>query len=224
MNDILIAEGLHKVFHNGKKYVHAVNGVDLRIEKARISAIFGPSGAGKSTLLHMLGGLDRPDKGRVLIDNAEIYKLSDKDRSNIRNKKIGFVFQFYHLLSEFTALENVLLPAMVSGIDKNVAARRAEGLLSELGLKNRQEHKPNQLSGGERQRVAIARALINKPELVLCDEPTGNLDSKTSEEIRELIWALRDKEGVAFLIVTHEAEITKSADSVYRIKDGILEK
>ena len=223
MNEILQAKGLKKAFYNGRKTISAVNGVDIEIEKAKVFAVLGPSGSGKSTLLHILGGLDRPDRGNVVLDGIDIYKLSDRERALVRNRRIGFVFQSYHLLSEFDALENVLLPAMIYGKDLRFAEMRAKELLSSIGLKDREAHKPNQLSGGERQRVAIARALINNPDIVLCDEPTGNLDSETGKGICDLIWMLSKEQGKAFLVVTHEPEIAKRADRVYKIRDGVME-
>ncbi|MFH0763702.1 MAG: ABC transporter ATP-binding protein [Candidatus Omnitrophota bacterium] len=218
------AENLHKTYRNGPKDVRAVDGVSVGIEKAKTTAIIGPSGAGKSTLLHLLGGLDKPTSGKVFVDSVDIYKLSDKDRAAVRNARIGFVFQFYHLLPEFTALENVMLPGLISTgaiRDTRYAIQgRAKELLKSVGLSGRAGHKPGELSGGESQRVAIARALINEPEILLCDEPTGNLDSKNSESIYDLLFHAKAESGAALVIVTHDDSISKKSDHVIRIKDG----
>jgi lipoprotein-releasing system ATP-binding protein len=196
--------------------------------------ILGPSGAGKSTLLHLLGCLDKPTSGSVLLDGLDIYSFSDKERSRIRNTRIGFIFQFYHLLPEFTVLENVMLPAMIKGhgpgakIPGSTAMgqgirERAKEILKSVGLEHRMTHRPGELSGGESQRVAIARALINGPEVLLCDEPTGNLDSKTSESIYELLFGLKTKSNTALVIVTHNESIAAKTDEVVRLKDGKAE-
>jgi len=217
-------ENLHKIYRIGHKDVHAVNGLDLHIQKSTTTAIIGPSGAGKSTLLHLMGGLDKPTSGRVLIDGKNVYKLSDRARARIRNARIGFVFQFYHLLPEFTALENVVMPALImgsgSGAPRIELRRKALGLLKLVGLEDRAGHRPGELSGGESQRVAIARALINEPEILLCDEPTGNLDSKTSESIYELLLGLKTRPGMALVVVTHDEKFSAKANHVIRIKDG----
>ena len=227
MNDALIcAKDLHKHYMSGTRQVRAVNGVSLDIRRGRSLAIVGPSGAGKSTLLHVLGGLDDPTSGKVFIDGTDLYKLPDSDRSKIRNERIGFVFQFYHLLPEFTVLENVMLPAMIMCQSVKVSKcqrdikQRAVDLLEAVGLKSRVTHRPNELSGGESQRAAIARALINGPEILLCDEPTGNLDSKTSESVYELLFALKEISKTALVIVTHDEKISSRTDDLIRIKDG----
>jgi lipoprotein-releasing system ATP-binding protein len=214
------ARNLHKIYNNGTKELHVLKGIDLRVEKGHIVSIFGPSGAGKSTLLHLLGGLDRPTEGKVYLDGVDLYNISDEGRAKIRNERIGFVFQFYHLLPEFSALENVFLPGLISGKKKKDLVKRAEQLLENVGLKDRIKHKPNQLSGGEQQRVAIARALMNEPELLFCDEPTGNLDSETGRQICELLWLLNDQRKKTFIIVTHEEIIAKEADKIIHIYDG----
>lgn len=225
MSDIFLAgKDLHKNYKRGIKEVKAANGISLHLKKGSSVGIVGPSGAGKSTLLHLLGGLDTPSAGGVYFNGIDIYKLSDKERSVIRNNRIGFVFQFYHLLPEFTALENVMMPAFISGLSvrgKTPEIReRAEGLLKSVGLKDRAGHRPGELSGGESQRVAIARALINAPEVLLCDEPTGNLDSKSSESIYELLFDLRAKTNMALVIVTHDEKISLRTEEIVRIKDG----
>jgi lipoprotein-releasing system ATP-binding protein len=201
----------------GGKVVHAVDKVSFDLKSGASLCVLGASGAGKSTLLQMLGGLDFPTTGNVMLDGIDIYKLSDKERARIRNRRIGFVFQFYHLLPEFSAIENVMLPAMIGR--RNVKDK-AVGILKSVGLTGRAAHKPGELSGGESQRVAIARALINDPEILLCDEPTGNLDSATSGAIYQLLFDIKSKSGTALVIVTHDENLSKRADSVLRLKDG----
>lgn len=220
----LEATGLHKAYHNGNKELKVLRGIDLSIDKGKFIAIVGPSGAGKSTLLHILGGLDVPTRGRVIFETRDIYRLSDSELSGLRNERIGFVFQFYHLLSEFTVLENVLMPVMVSRHSSVVRDPKEEALelLKEVGLSERTAHFPNQLSGGEQQRVAIARALMNKPALLLCDEPTGNLDSKTGEEIVSLLRKINRQNQMTVVLVTHNQELAKSAEVIYHLKDGAL--
>lgn len=221
---ILTAERLYKVYRNGLKEVMAVNGVSLEIKKASAVAIVGPSGAGKSTLLHLLGGLDEPTSGEVAIEGADIYKLSDKERAKARNEKIGFVFQFYNLLPEFTALENVMLPALIKMKDARRRIQdvkeRAIDILKRVGLEDRMVHKPSELSGGEAQRVAIARAIINEPDVLLCDEPTGNLDSRNSESIYQLLFNLKSKSDMALVIVTHDEKIRERMSATIRLVDG----
>lgn len=218
----LMIEAVHKTYRSGLKDVRAVNGIDMEMKRGKSLAIIGPSGAGKSTLLHILGGLDRPTSGKIRLDGVDIYKLPDSQRAKIRNERIGFVFQFYHLLPEFTALENVMLPALIEKDHRPKLGlrKRAEESLKSVGLKDRMNHRPGELSGGESQRVAIARAIINEPEILLCDEPTGNLDSKTSESIYELLFGLRSKSNTALVIVTHDENISKQVDETIRIRDG----
>lgn len=225
MNDtILTTKKLHKIYKNGLKEVRAVNGIDLEIRKGGSLSIIGPSGAGKSTLLHLLGGLDRPTSGEVLLDGVNIYKMPDAEKARIRNKRIGFVFQFYHLLPEFNVLENVILPALIKGQGAGVKGQemkeKAKDVLEAVGLDDRINHKPSELSGGEAQRVAIARALINDPEILLCDEPTGNLDSKNSELIYRLLFDLKSKANMSLVIVTHDEGISSKTEATIRIKDG----
>lgn len=222
---LIKTKNLHKVYKDGKRNLHVLKGIGLSLEAGEVVAIIGPSGAGKSTLLHILGGLDEPTEGDVLFDGIDLYAIGDNKRSLIRNKRIGFVFQFYHLLPEFSAVENVVMPALIQSLDGNYKRRlweRAEGLLKSVGLKNRVNHRPSELSGGEAQRVAIARALINTPDIVFCDEPTGNLDSKNSELILELISHLNRKRNQTFLIVTHNEELANFAKRVMHIRDGVL--
>jgi len=216
---MLKSKGIHKIYKNGKRDLQVLQGIDLEVKKGESLAVVGPSGAGKSTLLHILGGLDRPTEGKVFLDDVDFYRLPDKEISRLRNQKIGFVFQFYHLLPEFTALENTLMPALIKG--KNVK-HRAEDLLQSFGLGDRLHHRPSELSGGERQRVAIARALVNSPDILLCDEPTGNLDSKMGEEILRILFGLNKKDNTTVVIVTHDRGIAKHSDSVLEIKDGKL--
>ncbi|MFA5143945.1 MAG: ABC transporter ATP-binding protein [Candidatus Omnitrophota bacterium] len=220
---VIAARDIRKIYSNDGKEVRAVDGVSVNLKASRSLAIAGPSGAGKSTFLHILGGLDRPTSGHVVLDNADIYKLPDRERARIRNTKIGFVFQFYHLLPEFTALENVMMPLLMKHEIRNTKyeiRERAAGALKLVGLAKRLNHKPSELSGGESQRVAIARAVINSPELLLCDEPTGNLDSKTSESIYELLFGLEKTLGVALAIVTHDENLSRKTDDILRLKDG----
>ncbi len=197
-----------------------LRGVDIHINKGEIVSIVGSSGAGKSTLLHILGTLDRADKGSVIIEGVRVEELSQKKLAAFRNRHIGFVFQFHHLLPEFTALENVCIPGWISGAPKKQVSERAKELLSTLGLINRMENKPNQLSGGEQQRVAVARALINNPSVVMADEPTGNLDSANAKELHDLFIDLRKKMNQTFLIVTHNEELATMSDRVLHMKDG----
>lgn len=216
------AKGLRKSYVSGAKRLEVLKGVDLMSGRGKITAILGPSGAGKSTLLHLLGGLDAPSAGEVLIDGINIYSISEKERARLRNKKLGFVFQFYHLLPEFNALENVILPLWISGDNGKDARKKGTNVLNIVGLGERLSHRPGQLSGGEQQRVAIARALINDPEVLLCDEPTGNLDSETGRNIIELLWDLNVRRKTTMIIVTHDAQIAERAETVLRIKDGII--
>jgi len=219
---LLKAIDLHKTYFNGKAPLHVLKGANLEINRADLLAVIGPSGAGKSTLLHLLGGLDTPSKGKVVLDGKELYGIGERQRAKIRNEKMGFVFQFYHLLGEFTALENVLLPGLILKVRGKELKRRAQELLEEVGLGMRMNHRPSQLSGGEQQRVALARALINEPDIVFCDEPTGNLDSENGERILELILKLNKTKGRAFVIVTHEERIVERVDKRVYIRDGVV--
>ena len=209
---------IHKSF--GK--LHVLKGVDLHVQKGEIVSIVGKSGAGKSTLLHILGTLDRTDSGQIIINGEDISGLSQKKLSVFRNRNVGFVFQFHHLLPEFTALENVCIPAFIARQTESEARKRAEELLDYLGLSERLTHKPSQLSGGEQQRVAVARALINNPAIVFADEPSGNLDSASSQDLHQLLFRLRDDFQQTFIIVTHNDELAGLSDRRLEMKDGIL--
>lgn len=210
------ANKLNKSYGN----LHVLKDVDLHILPSEIVALVGASGAGKTTLLQIVGTLDKADSGSVLINNREITSLNDKEISKFRNKEIGFVYQFHHLLSEFTALENVMLPALIAKTDRKQAEQKAKELLNTLQIYDRTSHKPNQLSGGEQQRVAVARALINSPSIVLADEPSGNLDSKNARELHEFFFRLRESYKQTFLIVTHNEELAKMSDRKIEMQDG----
>lgn len=203
--------------------LEVLKGIDLSIQKGEVVSIVGPSGAGKTTLLQIIGTLDRPDSGSVCIDGIDITQLSQKKLSDFRNRHIGFVFQFHQLLPEFTAIENIMIPAYIAGVSSKEAHKRAEELLQFMGLANRAKHKPNELSGGEKQRVAVARALINNPDVILADEPSGSLDSKNKEELHQLFFDLRDKYGQTFVIVTHDEQLASITDRTIHMRDGLLE-
>lgn len=209
-----------KNIHKRYGTVEVLKGVDVAINKGEVVAIVGPSGSGKSTLLHILGTLDKADTGTVNMNNTEINSLNGKKLAAFRNKHIGFVFQFHHLLPEFSALENVCIPGWLAGRNKAEVKTEAERLLTMLGLSHRMENKPNQLSGGEQQRVAVARALINKPDIIFADEPTGNLDSANAKELHQLFFDLRKQFNQTFLIVTHNEELAQLSDRVLYMKDG----
>jgi lipoprotein-releasing system ATP-binding protein len=213
---MLKASGIYKNYGP----LAVLKGVDIEIAKGEIVSIAGSSGAGKSTLLHILGTLDRADKGEIYIDNTAVFTLNSKKMASFRNKHIGFVFQFHHLLPEFTALENVCVPGWIAGRKTKEVVEKALSLLELLGLRNRAEHKPGELSGGEQQRVAVARALINNPSIVMADEPTGNLDSANAKELHNLFIDLRDRLRQTFLIVTHNEELAKLSDRTLHMKDG----
>lgn len=221
---ILKADNIHKSYHQETNSLHVLKGISLNIKEGEVVAIVGPSGAGKSTLLHILGGLDEPDEGKVVLEEENIYKLNDRKRAVLRNQKISFIFQFYHLLPEFNALENVLLPLLVKENLVNPDKFKSKGLdlLERVGLKQRAGHKPHQLSGGEQQRVAIARALINTPRIILCDEPTGNLDSESGQKVIELLMDLNKKNKQALAIVTHDEGLSAQAHRTVHIHDGKL--
>lgn len=220
---LLSARNIHRKFQLGKdKHLPVLKGVSLDINDAEIAAIVGPSGAGKSTLLHILGMIDRPDEGEVLLDGRQIFGMKESELAAIRNKEIGFIFQFHHLLPEFTALENVAIPSLIAGNSLSAASERAAALLEDVGLQGRLHHKPNELSGGEQQRVAVARALMNSPRLILADEPSGNLDSENAAALHSMIVRLREKYRQAFVIVTHNKEFSAMADRVIMLVDGMI--
>ena len=213
------ATGIRKSYGS----LEVLKGIDLHIDKKEIVSIVGASGAGKSTLLHIIGTLDKADKGQLVIDGTEVNKLSDTALATFRNKRIGFVFQFHHLLPEFTAIENICIPAYIAGTSKKESTEKAMKLLEYLNLTQRKDHKPSELSGGEQQRIAVARALINEPAVVLADEPSGNLDSKSAQELHQLFFRLRDEMGQTFVIVTHNPELAAMSDRTIAIKDGSVE-
>ena len=223
MTIILGVKDVKKSYRMGKVLVPALRGVSFEVEEGELVTIFGPSGSGKSTLLHLIGCLDRPDEGEILIDGANVLKMSDDELAELRLKKIGFVFQFFNLLPRLTALKNVQLPLTIAGASEGEALEKAEEMLRLVGLEARMNHKPFELSGGEQQRVAIARALINNPKIVLADEPTGNLDTKTGWEIIQLMKKLNEDKGQTFVVVTHDPHISETADRIIYLKDGLVE-
>ena len=204
--------------------LEVLKGIDLDIERGKVVSIVGPSGAGKTTLLQIMGTLDKADSGSINIDGVDVMKLSDAKRSAFRNKHMGFVFQFHQLLPEFTALENVMMPALIGGTSRREAKKRAEELLAFMGLSDRASHKPSELSGGEKQRVAVARALVNKPDVVFADEPSGSLDTQNKQELHRLFFDLRDRLGQTFVIVTHDEQLADLADRKICMRDGLIEK
>jgi len=203
--------------------LEVLKGVDLQISKGEVVSIVGPSGAGKTTLLQIMGTLDDPDHGSVSINGTVVSEMKEKELASFRNKNIGFVFQFHQLLPEFTALENIMIPAFIAGVSSKEAQVRAEEILCFMGLKERASHKPNELSGGEKQRVAVARALINNPSVILADEPSGSLDSRNKEELHQLFFDLRDKFGQTFVIVTHDETLAKITDRTIHLLDGNIQ-
>lgn len=222
MQEIIRIEGLTKFYRIGEEIIKALNGVDLSINKNEYVALMGPSGSGKSTIMNIIGCLDTPTNGRYFLNGPDVAKLADNDLAEIRNKEIGFVFQTFNLLPRYSALDNVALPLVYAGISKDERTKLAKEALHQVGLGERMSHKPNELSGGQRQRVAVARALVNKPSIILADEPTGNLDTKTSHEIMNLFEEIH-KAGNTIIIVTHEEDIAQMAHRIVRMRDGVVE-
>jgi len=220
MSSLLEVRGIYKSYGIGAGKVEVLKGIDLTVEAGDTVALVGPSGAGKSTLLHIMGTIDRPSTGAVLFDGKDICALSDQPLATFRNRSIGFVFQFHHLLPEFTALENVSMPLLIGGEKKAFAEEKARALLDDVGLSHRITHRPGELSGGEQQRVAIARALVRSPRLLLADEPTGNLDMKTSEEVHALLYSIQRQSGISLVIVTHNEQLAAGMGRTVRIVDG----
>ncbi|MCZ6502837.1 MAG: lipoprotein-releasing ABC transporter ATP-binding protein LolD [Gammaproteobacteria bacterium] len=220
---VLQATGLKKSYDQGDKTIRVLDGIDLEIYRGERVAIVGLSGSGKSTLLHLLAGLDNADSGQVFIGGEDIANLDEKSLCQVRNKTLGFVYQFHYLMSEFTAIENVAMPLMIGNVNKKTANATASEVLGKVGLKNRLEHRPGQLSGGERQRVAIARALVTRPQCVLADEPTGNLDEKTAEEVNQLLLDLSHELDMSFVIVTHNHDLANRMDRILVLHNGLIE-
>jgi lipoprotein-releasing system ATP-binding protein len=218
---MLRLEDIKKSYDTGSDRLEVLCGVDLTVGEGEIVAIVGPSGVGKSTLLHIMGALDVPTSGKVYVRDTDVFAMSEMERAAFRNKTVGFVFQFHHLLRELTALENVMMPCLVSGMDRDEAASRAEELLAAVRLSDRADHRPGELSGGEEQRAAVARALVTSPLMVLADEPSGNLDRVSSDELHDLIWGLRESSGQTFVIVTHNPDLYERADRVVTLKEGL---
>ena len=222
MSNLLTVKGLCKNYRMGADTVQVLKGIDLEVAQATTTALVGASGAGKSTLLHILGALDRPSSGLVTYKGQPLFSKSDRELADFRSRTIGFVFQFHHLLPEFTALENVMMPALIARTERRQAELTARALLGEVGLEHRLLHRPGELSGGEQQRVAIARALVMEPELLLADEPTGNLDTRTSEAIYELLVKIQKQTGVSMIVVTHNEGIAARMERVVRLFDGLI--
>lgn len=220
MSALVKIENLQRSFKIDSVTIEVLKGIDLEIKKGEILAVIGASGVGKSTLLHILGTLERPTSGKIYFNEKDIFKLNNDELARFRNKAIGFIFQFHHLLSEFTALENTMMPALINGLSQNDAEKKAKVLLEEVGIGKRLHHKPGKLSGGEQQRVAIARALVLSPELVLADEPTGNLDTHTGEEIHKQLKEINKAKGTTFVLVTHNEKLASRADRIVKMVDG----
>jgi lipoprotein-releasing system ATP-binding protein len=224
MNNLIEVQGLCKTYGSGSNRLDVLSGIDLNLKAGTTTALIGASGAGKSTLLHLLGALDRPTAGAVLFRGENIFNKNERQLAAFRNKSIGFVFQFHHLLPEFTALENVMMPALIARIPRPKAREAAADLLTDVGLGERMTHRPGELSGGEQQRVAIARALVLGPELLLADEPTGNLDMKTSDDIHAMLTGLQTKKGLTLVIVTHNERLAAAMGTTIHLLDGRVEK
>jgi lipoprotein-releasing system ATP-binding protein len=222
MQDVLLCRNIHKTYNEGSTATPVLHDVSLSIKAGEHVAILGSSGSGKSTLLHILGGLDKPTRGEVEFKGHKLHTLSPNELAKLRNDEMGFIYQFHHLLGEFSALENVAMPLRIRGLSAKAAQEKAQELLNEVGLSHRQAHLPSAMSGGERQRVAIARALVTEPSVVLADEPTGNLDDSTGEQIYQLLTSLSEKKKTAFVVVTHDIALASKMDRVLKIKDGQL--
>ncbi len=220
MSSLLEVKNLYKSYGEAAAKVEVLKGIDLTVEPGDTIALVGPSGAGKSTLLHIMGTIDRPTSGEVLFDGEPVFALGDQPLAAFRNRSIGFVFQFHHLLPEFSALENVMMPLLIGGEKRSKVEGRARELLSDVGLAHRVTHRPGELSGGEQQRVAIARALVRQPRLLLADEPTGNLDMKTSHEVHELLYSIQRNTGISLVIVTHNEQLAAGMNRTIRVVDG----
>lgn len=217
---MLKVEGVTKTFTSGTEELHVLRGIDMDVRRGEIVAIVGPSGVGKSTLLHIMGALDHPTSGSVFIDSTDVFALPEVERAGFRNRTVGFVFQFHHLMRELTALENVMMPCLIAGMNGAAARARAHEILEQVHLAPRAHHRPGELSGGEEQRVAVARALVNDPSVILADEPSGNLDRTGGKELHDLIWRLREELGQTFVIVTHNPELYERADRVVELREG----
>ncbi len=222
MSVVMETVGLEKDYPQGDSVLRVLKGIDLKIVEGEFMAIMGPSGSGKSTLLNMLGALDKPSAGKVVVQGTDLSTLNDNELADLRNKEIGFVFQFFNQIPRFNALKNVELPMAIAGVPSRERRERAENLLELVGLKERMDHKPTELSGGEQQRVAIARALVNEPSVLLCDEVTGNLDSKTGFEVMELLLSFNKEQGKTFILITHDPNVAQMAQRLVQIQDGII--
>lgn len=221
---VLYCEALHKEYSEGGNTLHILRGVDLSVNRGELIAVVGASGSGKTTLLNMLGGLDRPSRGLVKVTGVDFSNVGEKQRGDLRNRHMGFVYQMHHLLDEFTALENVAMPLLIRGEKREHARQRATAMLEQVGLAERLTHKPAELSGGERQRVAVARALVGEPSCVLMDEPTGNLDPENAESVFQLILSLNRQLEISFVVVTHDHDIAKRMDRTLQLRDGVLQE
>ncbi|MDP1678477.1 MAG: ABC transporter ATP-binding protein [Bacteroidota bacterium] len=220
---MLEIKNIHKQYYTGiSNQLNVLKGISLSINSGEIISVVGQSGAGKSTLVHILGLLDRPSKGEIIFDDKDVTNLSDEQISKIRNLNIGFVFQFHHLLPEFTALENVMMPALIAGKNGKEEMSKAKSLLNEVGLSHRENHRPNELSGGEQQRVAVARSLMNSPKIIFADEPSGNLDAENAEKLHDLLFNLRTKYNQTFVIVTHNKDLANRSDRIITLSNGII--
>ena len=223
MNNLLRALNIHKSFHSGDEEIRVLQGIDIDVNKGDFISITGPSGSGKSTLLHILGGLQHPDKGEVILDGKLLYSNPDRELAKIRNERIGFIFQFHYLLSDFTVLENIMIPLLIKGTNRSIAEEKVKELLKMVDLEDRAHHKPQTLSGGERQRVAVLRAIINQPSLLLADEPTGDLDWEHANTILQMLMDLHKEKEMTIIIVTHNKRVAKIAKNTYNLTKGRLE-